>query len=72
MYKDEILEELWKIREEHAARFNYDLDAMCEDLKRSEEEERKRGRKFVSFDPKKPEEVVGDEATLLAKAASPD
>lgn len=68
MYKDEILEELWKIREEHAAKFNYDLDAMFEDLKRREEEERKRGRKFVSFDPKEPKETTED-ATMIAKAS---
>ncbi len=33
---DHILEELWRIREEHAKQFNYDLDALWEDLKRSE------------------------------------
>ena len=27
---DHILEELWRIREEHAKQFNYDLDAMWE------------------------------------------
>ena len=62
MYKDEILEELWKIREEHAAKFNYDLNAIYEDLKRGEEEERKRGRKFVSFAAKKVEETVAEDA----------
>lgn len=62
MHKDEILEELWKIREEHAAKFNYDLDAIYEDLKQGEEEERKRGRKFVSFAEKKVEEMVAEDA----------
>ncbi|MEP7336296.1 MAG: hypothetical protein ABI977_00900 [Acidobacteriota bacterium] len=62
MHKDEILEEIWKIREEHAAKFNYDLDAIYEDLKQGEEEERKRGRIFVSFAEKKVEEMVAEDA----------
>jgi hypothetical protein len=32
MWKDEILEEIYKIREEHAKAFNYDLKAICDDL----------------------------------------
>ena len=31
-----ILEDFQKIREEHAARFNYDIRAMFEDLKKRE------------------------------------
>jgi len=34
MWKDEILEEIRKIREEHAKSFNYDLQAICDDLRR--------------------------------------
>lgn len=33
MKKDPIVAEIHKIREEHARRFNYDLDAMFEDLR---------------------------------------
>jgi hypothetical protein len=33
MWEDEILEELHKIREEHAQAFNYDLQAICDDLR---------------------------------------
>jgi hypothetical protein len=36
MKKDPIVAELHKIREEHARRFNYDLDAMFEDLRRKQ------------------------------------
>lgn len=36
MWADEVLEEVRRIREEHAARFNYDLRAVMEDLRRRE------------------------------------
>lgn len=38
MLNDPIVEEIRKIRDEHAARFNYDLDAIFDDIKRSEKE----------------------------------
>lgn len=47
-WKDPIVEEIRKIRDEHAARFNYDLDAIFEDIKRSERES---GRTFASPPP---------------------
>ncbi len=36
MRVDLIIEDLRKVREEYAAQFNYDLDAMFEDLKAGE------------------------------------
>lgn len=54
MWKDEIVEEVRKNREAYAAKFNYDLQAMFEDLKKAE---RKSKRKKVSFKPKKPVRV---------------
>jgi hypothetical protein len=36
MWKDEILEEIYKIREEHAKAFNYDLQAICDDLRQKQ------------------------------------
>jgi len=46
MYQDPIVAEVRAIREAYAKRFNYDLDAICRDLK---EQERKSGRKMASF-----------------------
>lgn len=34
MWKDEVLEEIYTIREEHAKAFDYDLQAICDDLRR--------------------------------------
>jgi len=36
MFKDPIVEEVRKIRETHAEQFNYDLDAIFNDLKKKE------------------------------------
>ncbi|MBI4909139.1 MAG: hypothetical protein HY820_36300 [Acidobacteria bacterium] len=47
---DPIVEEVRRIREEHAAQFNYDLDAIFADYKRIEVES---GRPRVSLRRKK-------------------
>jgi hypothetical protein len=52
MWKDPIVEEVRRVRERHAARYGYDLDAICEALR---EEQRQSGRKVVSLPPKKPQ-----------------
>lgn len=36
MWKDEVLDEIHKIREEHAKSFNYDLHAICKDLRKKQ------------------------------------
>lgn len=46
MWRDTIIEEIRKGREEHAAQFNYDIRAIMESLK---EEERQSGRNVISF-----------------------
>jgi hypothetical protein len=48
--KDPIVEEVRKGREEHAARFNYDMDAIFEDLKRLEKAS---GHVLVNLKPKR-------------------
>lgn len=51
---DEIIDEVRAIREAHAAKFNFDLDAIYEDIKRSEEDHFARGAKFVDPPPATP------------------
>ncbi len=50
MWKDHIVEEVRKARQEHAARFGYDLRAIYNDLKTTE---KLGGRKVVSLPPKR-------------------
>ena len=49
MWKDEIVEEVRRVRKRHAERFGYDLDAIADDVR---ERERRSGRKVVSLPPK--------------------
>ncbi len=46
MWRDEIVEQIHKVRREQAARFNYDISAMLADAKKRQDE---RGRHVVSF-----------------------
>ena len=66
MWEDPIVAEIRRIREEYAARFNYDLWAMYEDLK---EQERKSGRKFVSYPPRRIPPGWSDFDARLLRAA---
>ena len=59
--KDPIVEEVRRIREAHAARFNYDIDAIVADLKRSEAE---RDWPRASFGPCRVEKPVPSSASL--------
>ncbi len=52
MWRDPIVEEVRKIRETHARKFNYDLHAIFRDIK---EREKTSGRKFIAFPPKRAE-----------------
>lgn len=55
MWIDRIVEETRRVREEHAAKFDYDLEAIYKDLK---EEEKKSGRKVVSLPSKQVVRIV--------------
>ncbi len=50
MMRDYLVEEVRKARDEYAKRFNYDLAAICRDLR---ERQAKSGRKVVSFPPRR-------------------
>ena len=52
MREDPIVEEVRKARQEHAARFDYDLAAICRDLK---EQEERGGRTVVVLAPRRPQ-----------------
>ena len=47
--KDSIVAEIHRYRAEHARRFNYDIHAIADDIRRSEAES---GAKFVQWDAK--------------------
>ena len=55
---DPIVDEVRRVRGEHAARFKYDLRAIFRDIK---EQQERSGLKFVSF---------ADEASVVAPAPS--
>jgi len=50
MWEDPIVEEVRKVRDAHAAQFNYDLREIYQALKKEEAES---GRKFVKLSPKR-------------------
>jgi len=49
MWRDTIVDEIHRVREEYAARFDFDLNAICDDLRRQQEIS---DREVVSFPPK--------------------
>ena len=51
MWNDPIVEEVRKVREAHARKFNYDLQAIAADLKKQQKASRK---EFVTLRPRKP------------------
>ncbi len=55
-WTDPFVDEIRKIRDEHAKEFNYDLQAISEDIYRKREELKKQGWTFVS----QPSEIHSD------------
>jgi hypothetical protein len=49
MLEDPIVNEVRRVREDHARRFNYDLDAIFRDIK---EQEKRSGRRLRRFAPR--------------------
>jgi hypothetical protein len=56
MQKDPIVEEIRDIRKAHAAKFNYDLKAICVDMKKKE---KKCGHPVVSLPAKRRLKATG-------------
>ena len=54
MWKDPIVEEVRKVRQQHAKQFNYDLRAIVYDLRKQQEQS---DRKYVRFEPRRPSEA---------------
>lgn len=52
MWKDPIIEEIHKFREEYARQFNFDINAICKDIR---EKQSNSEHKIVSFPPRRPE-----------------
>lgn len=55
MLNDEVVDEVRAVREAHAAKFNYDLRAIYEDLKKSEAARIAAGHPFVASPPTSPD-----------------
>ena len=55
MDRDPIVEETRKLREEYAAKFHHDRDAIFDDIKRRQSEG---GKELVTFPPRKPKQAV--------------
>lgn len=51
IWKDPIVEEVREIRQAHAQRFNYDLRAIFDDLRKQQDQS---GRTYVRFEPRPP------------------
>jgi hypothetical protein len=55
MWRDPIVEEVRCYREAYSAQFNYNLKAICQDLRKRQ---KKSGRKIVSLPPKRVQKRV--------------
>jgi hypothetical protein len=51
MWRDPIVEEIHRVRDEQAKRFGYDLHAICEDIRMKQTTS---GQKVVTRAPRKP------------------
>jgi len=65
---DPIVDEVRRVRDAHAARFNYDLDAIFQDIK---EREKKSGLKFVQGVARQPVPNQSLQPTGAAISVSP-
>ena len=66
--KDPIIAELRRIRDAHAAKFNYDFDAIAADWLKQEAAARRAGQKFVDLSAKAKSRQRSRSVALKAKA----
>jgi len=66
---DPIVDEVRRVRDAHAARFHYDLDAIFQDIK---EREKKNGLEFVQGVARQPVPDQAPQPTAAAVSVSPD
>ena len=59
MWKDEIVEEVRRVRDEYAAKFDYDLRTIFEDVKKQEKQSK---REIVSLPPRAVEPIQVEKA----------
>lgn len=63
MCENEVLDEIRKYRDEHAKAFNYDINAICEDIRRRQNAN---GRTIISAPLKTPQRAK--ESTAVEEA----
>lgn len=68
MIDDPIVAEVRNARDEYARRFNYDLDAICQDL---QQKQLQSGRKLVAFPPQRPKPAIQSGIHTLAQPGAP-
>jgi hypothetical protein len=67
MWQDPIVEEVRRVREEHAKKFNNDLHAICEDFRKRQ---RSSGHRIVSRQPRIPIDRATQQGASAAVPAS--
>lgn len=67
MWQDPIVEEVRRIRDEHAKQFNYDLHAICEDFRRKQSSS---GHTVVSRQPRRPANHVAQQGASADSSPS--
>ena len=65
--KDPIIAELRVIRDAHAAKFDYDFDAIARDWMKAEAAARRAGQKFVDLSANRKPRTPHDSATAKTK-----
>lgn len=64
MWQDEIVAEVREARQAHAAKFNFDLNLIYQDLKQREQQSK---RRVASFLPKAPLPARADDVAVTPK-----